>query len=195
MVKSGSTPALFCCGVMSGIDAFSEIEKLLQPVLSDLGYDLVVARMIGGSKRTLQVMAEPVDHRRSMTVEDCVEISHALSAVLDVEDPIPGRYTLEVSSPGLDRPLVRKADFVRFVGHGIRVETGTPVNGRRRFKGELLALVGDGGQLRLNCEDGVVELPLSDVRKARLEMSEDLIRKAGKARKPDPVVSREDDGR
>ncbi|MEZ5826618.1 MAG: ribosome maturation factor RimP [Geminicoccaceae bacterium] len=185
----------FCYGVNSGIETFGKIESLLRPTLNDLGYELVVARMIGGARRTLQIMAEPLEQDRAMTVEDCAEVSHAVSAVLDVEDPIPGRYTLEVSSPGLDRPLVRKEDFERFAGKHIRLETSEPVEGRKRFKGELLGLVGEGDRLRLRFDEGEIELPLAYVRKARLELADDLIGSAGRARKSGPVESKGDIGR
>ena len=185
----------FCYGVNSGIETFGTIESLLRPTLHDLGFDLVVARMIGGARRTLQILAEPLDHERSMTVEDCAEISHAVSAVLDVEDPIAGRYTLEVSSPGLDRPLVRKEDFQRFAGSSVRLETVGTVEGRKRFRGELLGLVGEGDRLRLRFDEGEVELSLADVRKARLEPGDDLTRGAGRSRKSGTAENKGDIGR
>ena len=99
--------------------------------------------MIGGTRRTLQVMAEPVDRTHRMTVDDCAAISHAISAVLDVADPIPGAYALEVSSPGIDRPLARREDFSRFAGFEVKLESEEPVEGQRRFRGILRGLEGD----------------------------------------------------
>lgn len=158
-----------------GIEHNPAIEQLIEPMLNDLGFDLVVARMIGGARRTLQVMAEPRDRERIMTVEDCAEISHAVSAVLDVADPVPGRYSLEVSSPGLDRPLVRAADYERFAGEVARVEIEGEIGGRKRFKGRLAGLVG-GRMVRMQLERGEeLELPIERIRKARLEVTDEVI--------------------
>jgi ribosome maturation factor RimP len=122
---------------------------------------------------TLQIMIEPADGR-AMDVEACAVLSRALSAVLDVEDPMPGSYTLEVSSPGIDRPLTRPKDYARWAGHIARLETAEPVEGRRRFKGTLLGLEGDLVKVRL--EDGKeTQVPLSAVSKAKLEMTDALI--------------------
>src|SRR5260370_41050384 len=123
--------------------------------------------------RTLQIMIEPADGR-AMDVEACATVARALSPVLDVEDPIPSSYTLEVSSPGIDRPLTRPKDYARWAGHIARLETAEPVEGRRRFKGTLLGLDGDLVKLRL--EDGKeTQLPLSAVSKAKLESTDALI--------------------
>src|SRR5262245_49006354 len=123
--------------------SFIEVAPLIEPTVRDLGFNLVQVRMMGGSRRTLQVMAEPVDRARVMTVEDCAAISRAVSAVLDVADPIEGAYSLEVSSPGIDRPLVRPGDFERFSGFEAKVECEPAVQGRKRFKGLLRGLEGD----------------------------------------------------
>lgn len=139
---------------------------MIEPALRDLGFDLVQVRMIGGQRRTLQVMAEPSDRGRGMTVDDCARISHAISAVLDVADPIEGAYALEVSSPGIDRPLVRREDFVRFAGREARLECDPAVDGRKRFRGVLGGLEGDAVVID---EAGVrVAVPLASVRKAKL---------------------------
>jgi len=111
------------------------IEDIVGPTITGMGYELVRVAMSKGG--TLQIMIEPADGR-PMDVEACARLSRALSAVLDVEDPIPGSYTLEVSSPGIDRPLTRAKDYTRWAGHLARLETAEPIAGRRRFKGTLL---------------------------------------------------------
>jgi len=105
-----------------------------------MGFELVQVRIGGGARSTVQIMAEPIDRTRAMTVDDCAEISHAVSAVLDVADPLPSAYTLEVSSPGIDRPLVRRDDFARFAGHEAKLESDVAVEGRKRFRGEIVAV-------------------------------------------------------
>jgi ribosome maturation factor RimP len=148
------------------------IEDIVSPTIVGMGFDLVrVAMSRGGG--TLQIMVEPPDGR-PMDVEDCATLSRALSAVLDVEDPIPGAYTLEVSSPGIDRPLTREKDYLRWVGHVARMETAQPIEGRRRFKGTLLGL--ENGTVRLRLEDGKeADVPLSHVTRAKLELTDALL--------------------
>jgi ribosome maturation factor RimP len=152
-------------------DLLRRIEDIVAPTIVGMGYDLVRVAMSRGG--TLQIMVEPADGR-PMDVEGCATLSRALSAVLDVEDPISGSYTLEVSSPGIDRPLTRPKDYVRWSGHLARVETTEPIEGRRRFKGTLLGL--EEGRVRLRLDDGVeAEVPLAAVSKAKLELTEALI--------------------
>jgi ribosome maturation factor RimP len=148
------------------------IEDIVAPTIIGMGYELVrVAMSRGGG--TLQIMIEPADGR-AMDVETCAMISRALSAVLDVEDPIAGAYTLEVSSPGIDRPLTREKDYTRWTGHVARVETAQPIDGRRRFKGTLLGL--EAGAVRLKLEDGKeAQLPLAAVTRAKLELTDALL--------------------
>jgi ribosome maturation factor RimP len=148
------------------------IEEIVAPTVVGMGFELVrVAMSKGGG--TLQIMIEPADGG-AMDVEACATVSRALSAVLDVEDPIPGNYTLEVSSPGIDRPLTRPKDYSRWAGHLARVETAEPIDGRRRFKGTLLGL--SDGVVRLRLEDGVeAAVPLTAVSRAKLEMTDALI--------------------
>ena len=149
-----------------------KIEDIVSPTVVGMGYELVrVAMSRGGG--TLQIMIEPADGR-PMDVEDCATLSRALSAVLDVEDPIPSAYTLEVSSPGIDRPLTREKDYVRWAGHVARVETTQPIEGRRRFKGTLLGL--EDGAIRIRLDDGQeAAVPLSLVLRAKLEMTDALL--------------------
>lgn len=116
-----------------------------------------------------------------MTVDDCVQISHSLSAILDVVDPIASGYMLEVSSPGIDRPLVRPDDYDRFSGFEARVELARPLDGRKRFRGRLLGT--SEGKVRLAVETGVVELPLNDVARAKLLLTDELI--GGRSEVPD----------
>jgi len=148
------------------------IEDIVAPTIVGMGYELVrVAMSRGGG--TLQIMIEPADGR-PMDVEACAIVSRALSAVLDVEDPISGAYTLEVSSPGIDRPLTREKDYTRWTGHVARVETAQPIDGRRRFKGTLLGL--EGGIVRLRLDDGQeTQVPLSAVTRAKLELTDALL--------------------
>jgi ribosome maturation factor RimP len=154
-----------------------DIDELIAPTLTDLGFELVQVRLIGATPPTLQIMAEPVDRARPMTVEDCALISHAISAVLDVADPVQGAYRLEVSSPGIERPLVRPRDFERFAGLEARLETEAPIAGRRRFKGRLRGL--EGEDVLIESEAGLHRLPFASVRKARLVMNDELLAQAG----------------
>ena len=148
------------------------IEEIVSPTIVGLGYELVRISMSRGGG-TLQIMIEPADGR-PMDVEDCATLSRALSAVLDVEDPIAGSYTLEVSSPGIDRPLTREKDYIRWAGHVARVETAQPIDGRRRFKGTLLGL--EAGTVKLKLDDGQeARVPLSAVSRAKLELTDALL--------------------
>jgi len=157
--------------------ATGQIERLLAPSLTAMGYEIVRVVVTGKHKPTLQVMAERTDGA-PMTVEDCADISRQVSAVLDVEDPIRSSYTLEVSSPGLDRPLTRPKDFQRFAGYEARLETRQPVDGRRRFTGRLLGL--DGEVVRLKDEAGEVALPYAQIHKARLVLTDELLKNAAR---------------
>lgn len=152
------------------------VATLIEPTLNDMGYQLVRVLISGNQRPTLQVMAERSD-LEPMTVDDCAAISRAVSAVLDVEDPIPSSYRLEVSSPGIDRPLMRPADFERFAGFDARVETVLPIDGRKRFQGRLLGLVEDRVCLRLP-DGGDRELPVASIKKAKLVVTDELLRAA-----------------
>jgi ribosome maturation factor RimP len=163
----------------TGIRAFPTIAELIEPTLRDLGFELVRARFMKGARSTtLQVMAEPIDRRRGMTVDDCAEISHALSAVLDVADAVAGPYRLEVSSPGIDRPLVKAEDFARFAGQAARIELVEPQDGRKKFRGVLAGL--DGETVLIDIEGERQRIPHARIAKARLVPAEGLL--GGQAR-------------
>ena len=149
-----------------------KIEAMVSPSLEAMGYRIVRVSMTGGRRATLQVMAERVDGA-AMTVEDCAEISRSLSALLDVADPIAGAYTLEVSSPGIDRPLVRREDFERFAGFEAKVELTAPVDGRRRFRGRVLGIEGDEVRLLVGTEP--VALPFGAIARAKLVLNDELL--------------------
>ena len=157
----------------SGVVDLEEIRRLVEPTVEALGFDIVQIRLLGGRRPTLQIMAEPKARERPMTVDDCAEISHAVSAVLDVADPIPGSYQLEISSPGIDRPLVRPQDYERFAGFDVRIETGEPVAGRRRFRGRLLGREGERVWVEVAGER--YEVPLAAIRRAKLVLTDELI--------------------
>ena len=138
-----------------------------------MGYELVRVILIGRDNPTVQIMADRADGAQ-ITVEDCAAISHAVSAVIDVEDPIPGAWTLEVSSAGIDRPLTRVKDWNRFAGHLARAETELPIDGRKRFSGIVLGA--DETAARLRLDDGTeVALPLAQIRRAKLTLTDALI--------------------
>jgi ribosome maturation factor RimP len=155
------------------LDKTAEIAQLVEPALQGMGYELVRVQFGGGSHRpTLQIMAERAD-RRAMTVDDCAEISLSLSAILDVADPLQGSYLLEVSSPGIDRPLIRAADYERFAGFEARLETRLPIEGRRRFRGRLAGL--EEGRVKIIEAAGEFHLPLDEINKAKLVLTDELI--------------------
>lgn len=150
-----------------------QIAKLIGPIADGLGYELVRVQIQGGARRaTLQIMAERRD-RTAMIVEDCARLSRAISNLLDEVDPIAGEYTLEVSSPGIDRPLMKRADYERFLGHEVKIETNAAVDGRKRFHGTIAAL--DGDTVMLDSEGTTVPLPLAQVKSAKLVLTDRLI--------------------
>jgi len=149
------------------------IETLIAPSLEAMGYRLVRVAVTGGRRaQVLQVMAERIDDR-PMSVDDCTEVTHTVSALLDVEDPIEQSYVLEVSSPGIDRPLVRREDYERFKGHEAKLELAVPINGRRRFRGRLAGI--DADQVRLDLGAEVVALPLTRIQRAKLVITDELL--------------------
>ena len=150
----------------------NEIAQMIEPSLAAMGYRLVRVVVTSGRRATLQVMAERIDDA-PMTVDDCALISRSVSALLDVADPIAGAYLLEISSPGIDRPLVRPEDYDRFSGFEARIELTEPFAGRKRFRGRLLGTA--DGEVRLATEAGESRLPLASVARARLVLTDDLI--------------------
>lgn len=143
-------------------------------MIEDMGFELVQVRLTGGTRRTLQIMVEPADRTRGMTLDDCAELSHAVSAVLDVADPIPGAYSLEMSSPGIDRPLVRASDFERFQGHLAKIELVQDTCGHRKFQGRLNGA--DGNAVRVDLNGEALSFDFSIVRKAKLVLTDELIK-------------------
>ncbi len=150
----------------------NEIAQMIEPSLVAMGYRLVRVVVTNGRRATLQVMAERIDDA-PMSVDDCALISRSVSALLDVADPIAGAYLLEISSPGIDRPLVRPEDYDRFSGFEARIELTEPFAGRKRFRGRLLGTA--DGEVRLATEAGEARLPLASVARARLVLTDDLI--------------------
>jgi len=155
----------------------ARVAALVEPVLADLGYRLVRVRVSGLAGCTVQIMAERPDG--TMMIEDCETASRALSPVLDAADPIEGAYRLEISSPGIDRPLVRRSDFDRYAGHMAQVEMSAPIAGRRRFRGKLNGT--EGECVRLRCDDTTspegaeVLLRIDDMMEARLLLTDALV--------------------
>ena len=155
----------------------ARVAAIASGVLGALGYRIVRVKVTNRDGGTLQIMAERPDG--TMSIDDCEAASRALSPVLDVEDPIAGAYRLEMSSPGIDRPLVRLSDFVRWAGHEVKVEMSVPVNGRKRYRGLLLGTSGDVARVKRadarEDEPEVVELPVADMGEARLVLTDALI--------------------
>jgi ribosome maturation factor RimP len=155
----------------------ARVAALVEPVLEGLGYRLVRVRVSGLDGCTVQVMAERPDG--SMTIDDCEAASRALSPVLDVADPVDRAYRLELSSPGLDRPLVRRSDFERYAGHAVKIEMAAPIDGRKRFRGLLLGAEGDAARIRRDDapagEAADVLLPIEEMAEAKLVLTDALI--------------------
>ena len=163
----------------------TRIAAMVEPAIADLGFRLVRVKLSGVNGLTLQIMAERPDG--TMTVDDCEAVSRAVTPVLDVEDPIDSEYHLEISSPGIDRPLVRAIDFERWRGHLAKLELAVPRDGRKRFRGEIRAV--ENGELVLRLEDlpddgePDVRLPLADMAEARLILTDALVEASLKADK------------
>jgi ribosome maturation factor RimP len=191
--------AVFCFGA-SPLRASNPLEDkvldLIEPVAADLGLRLVRVRLNGLKRKTLQIMAERIEDG-GMGLEDCERLSRAISPVLEAADPINDAYNLEVSSPGIDRPLVREEDFARFAGHEAKLETLQMIDGRRRWRGTILG-AGEG-VVRLATKEGEAALPFSQIHEARLILTDALIeedfRRARQADRvddqPDPAVTPE----
>lgn len=149
-----------------------ELATLFTPILEDMGYDMVRVQISGSHNPTLQIMAERKDGA-PMTVDDCADISRALSDLLETEDPFDDSYQLEVSSPGIDRPLVKLADFERFAGFEARIDMREPVEGQRRFKSRVNGV--DGNNVIVEQNGKAVALPFASIHKAKLILTDELI--------------------
>ena len=150
-----------------------QVEALITPTIEGMGFEVVQVKYSAGKRSgMLQVMAERPDG--SMTLDDCEAISKQLSALLDVEDIIPEAYRLEVGSPGIDRPLRKEAEFARYAGHLVKVETILPVSGRKRFTGTIKAAT--GGELVLSVDNTDIQIPVSEIQGAKLVLTDELIK-------------------
>lgn len=149
------------------------IAAMIGPSIESMGYDLVRVSFTGGKGAVLQIMAERSD-RGQMTVEDCADISRAISLILDVEDPISGEYNLEVSSPGIDRPLVRPEDYDRFAGFEAKLELEVAVDGRKRFRGEVIGTE-DDDTVVIDHDGEHKKFPFAAIRTAKLVLTDALI--------------------
>jgi ribosome maturation factor RimP len=167
--------------------AAAHVAAIAEPVIAGLGFRLVRVKISGLSGCTVQIMAERPDG--SMTIDDCEALSRALSPVLDVADPIDRAYRLEISSPGLDRPLVRRSDFDRHAGSSIKVEMAVAIDGRRRFRGVLIGTEGEGARLRREDagtgEAPEVLLPIGEMAEAKVTLSDTVITESLKRGKQD----------
>jgi ribosome maturation factor RimP len=171
----------------------ARVAAIAEPVIEGLGYRLVRVKVSASEGCTVQIMAEQPDG--SMTVEDCEAISRALSPVFDVSDPVDRAYRLEISSPGIDRPLVRRSDFDRFAGHLVRIEMEIPVDGRKRFRGQLAGTVGDIARLTRDDdaegEAAEVLLPIEEMSEANLVLTDELVTQALRREKHAKRAARE----
>jgi ribosome maturation factor RimP len=157
----------------------SHLEPVFEPVIEKAGFKLVRLRIMGGAAKTLQVMAERPDG--SMDVEGCATLSHALLDFIEAQDPIEGEYEIEVSSPGIDRPLTRLMDFARWSGHEAKIELVAPVEGRKRFRALLLGL--DGTDVMIRADNTDIKFPFRSLANAKLVLTDKLINEDLKTRK------------
>ncbi|MBN9266408.1 MAG: ribosome maturation factor RimP [Hyphomicrobium sp.] len=166
--------------VENGVAA--RVASLIEPVLESMGYRLVQVRQMGGTDAILEIMAERLDG--TMTVEDCEAVSHAVSPLLDVHDPVEGSYRLQISSPGIDRPLVRPADFERWAGYEAKIELKEPVSGRKRFRGPIEGFADGEARIEIEVPDAgrqIVGLPLALIGSAKLVLTDELVAGTGHA--------------
>lgn len=169
----------FCFGAIAIFSQASHLEPIFEPVIESAGFKLVRLRIMGGQHKTLQIMAERADG--SMDVEGCSQLSHALLDFIEAEDPIEGDYEIEVSSPGIDRPLTRLGDFNRWKGHEAKVELTAPLDGRKRFRGRLEGL--DGNDVIITAQNQRIQFPFRTILEAKLVLTDKLIQEDLKARK------------
>lgn len=170
----------------------ARLSNLIEPSLQGMGYELVRVQMHGATRKTLQIMAERQDHR-AMTLDDCETISQTLSALLDVHDPIKERYALEVSSPGIDRPLTRPSDFGRFVGFEAKIDLKELTDGRRHLKGTLQAANDTEVQILLEGDKDRVSVtaPFASIQRAKLVLTDELIEAHLKAQQEIQPINQE----
>ena len=155
------------------------LQNMLEPDITKLGYELVRIITIGQKNPTLQIMIDRLDNN-NITVDDCAKVSRKVSEILDEKDPIEGQYSLEVSSPGLDRPLTKIEHFQRFVGYEAKIETTIEIEGRKRFKGTL----GDtksNGLVHIEMNNTQYTIPFADINKAKLIITDELLAEAAEA--------------
>lgn len=155
------------------------LADIMRPTIEGMGFELVRLRFMSGKKATVQIMAEKPDG--TMEIDDCAGLSRAISLLMDVEDPIEGEYSLEVSSPGIDRPLTRLHDFERWEGYEARLETDEMIDGRKRFKGILAGV--ENNEVLIEIEEGTIGLEFDWLADAKLILTDDLIRDSLRARK------------
>jgi len=169
-----------------------KLAEIITPVIEDMGFELVRLRLMGGKTHTLQVMAERPDG--GIEVDECAEISNAISAILDVKDPLVDSYVLEVGSPGIDRPLTRLKDFETFEGYDAKLETSELIDGRKRFKGVLAGV--EGEEVLINIEDQgetvTVGLQFDWLADAKLVLTDDLIKEMLRQRKAAGTINEDD---
>lgn len=159
------------------------LADILEPVIDQMGYDTVRIMTIGEKDPTLQIMIEHKESGKELTVDDCAAVSRAVSAVLDEKDSIDGRYTLEISSPGLDRPLTKPEHFLRYIGYAVKVETVEPVEKRKRFKGTLKNISADN-VITIDMEDKDYSVAFANIAKAKIVITDELWEQFMKSRKP-----------
>lgn len=180
-VRVGLRPAFFVAGRPNAVGSVmtnpkDRVREVVEPAIEAMGYEIVRVHLAQTQRPTLQIMVDRKDGE-TVGVDDCAEVSRAVSAILDVEDPIPTAFTLEVSSPGIDRPLTRLKDFERWAGFEARIELEAPIDGRRRLKGRLTGV--SGGTVMIETEQGEARVPFDAIQKAKLVLTNDLIAASG----------------
>ena len=185
MSESMPTPQAGEARIITETGLDRRIAEIIEPVIVAMGFKLVRVRLMNQNGLTLQVMAEKNDG--TMTVEDCEEVSMAISPALDVDDPVDKAYHLEVSSPGIDRPMVRKSDFERWIGHLLKCETSILIDNRKRFRGKITEVNAEGFTIERDQvaygEEPLVTIPFNALAEAKLILTDDLIRDALRADK------------
>ncbi len=171
--RGGLERAAFFIGKNNVTTLIEQITNIVRPQVEALGFELIQLKLMEGKKsRQLQIMAERPDG--TISLDDCADISRQVSAVLDVEDIMTSAYRLEVSSPGIDRPLTREKDFLAYCGHTAKVETVLPIHGRRRFTGNIKGI--DDGMVTLMVDNQAVFIPFRDIQSAKLVLTDELIK-------------------